>query len=155
VARIKNEDRQCSPQFTAIHNISHLNGETNDCTVKALALVTGCTYDEALVALAKHGRQKRKGCYMGTQRQALSDLGFNMVQVDFRARFVNNYPGVHAKLKGATTHHMKRFNKVWSDGKTYYVYTRRHVAAVVNGVNLDWTVGRAKRVVAVYEIIKK
>lgn len=154
MARIKYEDRQCAPEFTMMMNETRANGETNDCTVKGVALVTGVSYADAHAALAKHGRQNRKGCYMGVQRAALRDLGFVMMQVDVRSRFINNYPGVHSKLKGATTHHMKRFNKVWADGNTYLVYTRGHVAAVVNGVNLDWTVGRAKRVVAVYQIIK-
>lgn len=155
MARIKQEDRQCSAEFKSLQVATARNGEKNDCTVKAIATVTGATYEVAHAALAKHGRENGKGCVQIIQDLALADLGFNIKRVDVRSRFISNYPGIHKTLKSATTHHMKRFNHVWADGKTYLVYVRAHVAAVVNGVNLDWTVGRAKRVIALYEITKK
>lgn len=154
MARIKFEDRLAHGKFQAIHQISRANGETNDCTVKAIALVTGATYVEAHAALAKHGRKNGKGCCQSVQNAALRDLGYKLTAVSIRDRFISKYPGTHKNLKSATTHHMKRFNEVWADGKTYLVYVRAHVAAVVDGVNLDWTVGRAKRVLNVFEVNK-
>ena len=57
-------------------------------------------------------------------------------------------------LKGVTTHHMDRFNKVWADGNTYMVRIEGHILTVVNGVSHDWTRGRAKRVTNIWKIVK-
>ena len=67
---------------------------------------------------------------------------------------IARYPGAHKALRNVTTHHPERFSDVWRDGKTYLMYTRGHVLAIVNGVNHDWTRGRAKRCKALYEVVK-
>jgi hypothetical protein len=152
MARIKSS--KPSMTFTRLQNEADSLGETNDCTVKAIAIVCDVSYKVAHAALKKAGRKNRKGAYVSDQRRAVKELGFEMVRVD-RSFFIDRYPGNHKNLKSVTTHHMQRFWKVWCDGDTYLIYTSRHVGAVINGVNHDWTKGRAMRACNIYRIVKK
>jgi len=128
-------------------------GEHNDCAVKALATVAGVEYSVAHGALRLAGRKKGKGTYANQIMKALALCDCTATRVDPQ-HFIAQYPGAHSNLQSVTSHHMDRFNKVWADGKTYLIFTRGHVLAVVDGVNHDWTKGRAMRAYAIYEIIK-
>ena len=66
--------------------------------------------------------------------------------------FLSKYPK-SGRPQNITTHHPEKYNKVWKDGKKYIFSTARHVAAVIDGVNHDWTVGRSLRVQDVYQVI--
>lgn len=124
--------------------------ENNDCTVKAIAITTGVPYPEVHAALKKAGRKDGKGANIYQMQVACKALGYRMVSVP-KEKFLSKYPK-SANLKNITTHHPEKYNKVWKDGKNYIFSVTRHVAAVVDGVNHDWTVGRFKRVQAVYEV---
>ena len=139
--------------FSLLQRTSDAMGETNDCAVKAVATVTNSPYAVAHAALKAEGRQDRKGSYRWEQEKALAKLGFKTKRI-MQSDFISRYPGNHKNLKSVTTHHMDRFNKVWADGKTYLIYTKRHVGAVINGVNHDWTKGSARRVVDILEVTK-
>lgn len=127
-------------------------GEHNDCTVKAIAIATGVEYSKVHAELKKVGRKNNKGATIWQMQRACVALGFKMVSVP-KKNFLDKYPK-SANLKNITTHHPEKFNKVWKDGKKYIFSTARHVAAVINGVNHDWTVGRSLRVQVVYEVVK-
>jgi hypothetical protein len=129
------------------------HNERRDCSVKALALVTGVPYKVAHKALREAGRKARKGATWEMQRKAASSLGFRLVVVDPQ-KMIKRYPGRHNTLRHITTHHMKRFHEVWKDGNSYLLHTTGHVAAVVDGVNHDWTVGRLKRVIGLHQVIR-
>jgi hypothetical protein len=102
--------------------------------------------------LAQRGRKNGKGAYTHDIVNSLKAMGKTVKMVDPRS-FIDCYPKAHRVLKSVTSHHMDRFNKVWSNGKTYLCFTTNHVFAVVDGVNHDWTRGRAMQVVLIYEII--
>lgn len=127
--------------------------EDNDCSVIAVAAVTNSTYTEAHRALEGAGRKQGRGVNHTQIIEALAELGYVLRVVD-KAKKIAQYPAAHQILKGITTHHPDRFNKVWADGKNYLFFTTGHVAGVVNGTNHDWTKGRAKRVNEIWEIVK-
>lgn len=140
--------------YRSMNSKSAAFGETNDCSVIAVATVTGCGYREAHDELCRLGRKQRRGVSAQTIIDATLAMGCGAVFVDPR-EFIDQYPGAHKNLKSVTTHHMDRFNEVWRDGNTYLVFTTHHVLAVIDGVNHDWTRGRALRAESIYRITPK
>lgn len=126
-------------------------GENNDCTVKAIAITTGIPYKKVHAELKKVGRKDGKGATIWQMQNACEKLGFKMVAVP-KKNFLEKYPK-STNLKNITTNHPEKFNKVWKDGKKYIFSTAKHVAAVIDGVNHDWTLGRKYRVKIVYEVV--
>ena len=126
-------------------------GDTNDCTVKLIATLTGIPYLEANERCERKGRTKGKG--FGDWIEVFEDLGYTLETMNPQD-FIQQYPGVHKGLQNVTTHHPDRFKSVWKDGHNYVFQTRSHVAAVIDGENLDWTKGRAKRVLLIYKVKK-
>lgn len=128
-------------------------GERNDCAVRAVAAATGSDYDAVRALFKAEGRRDARATPVSITWKVLAHLGFRAEQRTARS-FIEQYPGSHATaLKSVTTHHPDRFNSVWADGKTYLMFTPGHVLAVVNGVNHDWTRGRALRATALYEVV--
>jgi len=142
-----------SPTFVELtrHTIAH--AETNDCAVKAIAAATDAPYTTVLNALYAAGRRPRRGTPMAATEQVMQQLGFRMVPV-LMSHFIEQYPAPHHTLRSVTTHHPDRFRKVWADGQTYLLRTRSHILCVKNGVNLDWTRGKAKRAWRIYRVEK-
>ncbi len=144
-----------SDEYQALCAASDAKKENNDCTVKALALVCGIDYEAAHKTMEGCGRAKKKGINMTKNlRCALGEHGFKATKVDMKAK-IAKYPYGHKKLQNVTTHHPQRFPWVWNDGKTYLFFVRKHVAAVIDGRTHDWSEGRAKRCVEIYEITRK
>ena len=148
---IASDKRIMTDKFNSMQVAADSIGESNDCTVKALAAVCYVDYLVAHTALEHAGRKKGRGSSVWDMSSALKEFGFEMETVD-QQEFISQYPGNHKNLRSVTTHHMDRFNKVWADGETYLIYTRGHVLAVIDGVNHDWTKGRAMRAVAIKRI---
>ncbi len=137
--------------FTQLNTESYRNHENNDCAVKAVAVVAGVSYEAAKAELAKRGRKDRKGAYTHDILFAVRFFGKTVEAVDMRT-VIARYPSPHRDvLKGVTTHHPRRFAKVWPKGK-FLLFITRHVAACVDGELHDWTVNSAKRVQYMYEV---
>jgi hypothetical protein len=128
-------------------------GEYNDCAIKAISIVTGIGYHEAKRLCELHGRTKA-GVLTSIIIEIIRSLGFEIVEVNIK-NIIKSYPGNAKLLKNVTTHHMDRYPDEWRDGKTYLMFTRGHVLAVVNGVNHDRSRGKAIRAYRIVEIIKK
>lgn len=128
-------------------------GERGDCAVRAIAAATNTPYEKVHAMMAEMGRRNKRGTPWQIIWDTLNALGFVHVR-RASSEFIRQYPGSHATaLKSVTTHHPDRFPAVWQNGKAYIFHTTRHVAAVVNGVNHDWTRGRACRVRTIWEIV--
>ncbi len=127
-----------SQLWDAMSAKSRTKGERNDCTVRALAVITGLDYDVCHAQLAKQGRKPRKGCYWFTEGpKAAKALGFDLRQM---AR--NEY---HAKTMITAER-----DRALQSGK-YAILVSRHVAGMVDGDVIDWSQGKRKRIQAVYE----
>jgi hypothetical protein len=127
--------------------------EHNDCTVVAVAAACQVTYDVAHAALLKEGRKPRRGAVRSVTHRAIRALGFELERIDVVERFIKHYPKAHQILRSVTTHHPDRFKSVWTDGETYLMHVRQHVLTIRNGVNMDWSRGRALRARMVYRIV--
>lgn len=128
-------------------------GERNDCAVRAVAAATGRAYDEIHALFKAEGRRAARGTPTSITWAVLQRLGYATERRVARD-FIAQYPGSHARvLKSVTTHHPDRFKATWQNGKTYLLFTPGHILAVVNGVNHDWTRGRALRVTGIYEVV--
>ena len=143
-----------SREFLLMQSSASLSGETNDCTVKALALATGISYQEAHQELAARGRKRGKGTNFFGVTEAIQARGFEVTRVSPES-FIRRYPKSHQILQNITTHHPERFNRVWRDGHTYLCSVGGHCLTVINGTTHDWTRGHAKRVHLIYRITKR
>lgn len=144
-----------SDEYAAIRRDSYAHGEGNDCAVVALAVACGVAYAVAREALAAAGRKTGKGTYFAQTEVALAALGFRAEQVS-TARFVQErYPRAFAaKQVKITTHHADRFPGVFQKGETFLMRTQGHILCVKDGVNHDWTRGKAKQVILMYRVVK-
>lgn len=151
---IKLECKVRDPRFNELVAVSSVNREHNDCAVKAVAVATQTSYEEVLRRMTEFGRKSRRGTPMHVTDQVVHSLGYRMVRVHMM-EMIAKYPMPHrAVLKTVTSHHPQRFNRVWTDGNTYLLRTARHILAIVNGVNVDWSKGQALRGHALYRIEK-
>ena len=129
--------------------------ERADCSVVAVAAVAGVDYRSAHDAMTNAGRRRGTGASTRQIIDAAESFGFNCVRIQMIEK-IRQYPGRHAyALKNVTTHHPDRFKHVWRDGHNYLFFNSSHVAAVVNGENVDWSKGRAKRCVSIYRVDPK
>ena len=125
---------------TNLIKASEALGETNDCSVKALSVALGVSYDVAHSALRARGRKERRGVQMRAIHGAAADLGYKLVPVTL--------PWVK-RCKTAIT----LAANLPSRGR-FLVDMPRHVAGCAAGKVLDWTEGRRKRVVTIYRPVK-
>jgi len=111
-------------------------GETKDCAVKAVAIVTNTPYKVVHQMMAKNGRRPRQGTPMIVTMAVLKQLGVYVEKADdqFRARTINQLKYDLPK-KGR-----------------YLVRTSRHILACVDGKICDWTEGRRHRPKEFYQI---
>jgi hypothetical protein len=151
MAAIKASGR--SDAFQALEAARGAAGERADCAVKAVALATGQPYAAVLELMGRLGRKPGRSTKFIVTDRALAHYGFRAVHVPM-VEFIQRYPGTHKGLHHVTTHHPARFPAIWADGQTYLFRTPSHILTVINGVNHDWTRGRALRCVAVHRVEK-
>lgn len=157
MARIKRT--AFSPDFTAIHQESQAACENNDCSVKAIALVTSRPYAEVHAYLAREGREKGKGTPLHYSELALKALGMTVRKWEVKEviDMIRSYPPRAAGKRARTcitTHHWRRFPRAWAPhkGKKLIVVTATHMLAVIDGEVRDWSVNRALPVTQIWEI---
>lgn len=151
---IKSTDRMTTELYKSFQTEAAKLGENNDCTVRAVAAVTGVSYATAHEAMARAGRKNRQGAHISQQHRALRELGFTVIEHRASTVIQTRYPNGGKGYSSITTHHPARLQQVWKDGKRYMFHTRGHVLAVIDGQNHDWTVGMSKRVVWIFEVVK-
>ncbi len=96
--------------------------QKNDCVVRALALLTGFSYDEAYEELAKRGRKCGGGTAKVVWKAILKEWGYRK----------QSFPAI----KGVNRVSLKSFAEHYLTGE-YLVQMAGHVTFVRNGVVLD------------------
>ncbi len=128
------------PLFKQLEAGRARKNETNDCAVKAVAVVTNENYDEAHDACQRFGRRPRRGTnFSFTTKPAVKNLGFEVERV-------------HPELTGTF---VRKLPERLSARKSYLVRVAGHILAVKGGQVIDWTAGRNHRVKAIYVVSKK
>ena len=153
---IKREDKKLSPEFVALEQFRTTTGENNDCAIKVITLLTGQPYNSVLRAANERGRVPGNGTPWNIIMDLFDLYGYSVKLVE-DDEMLPRKPDGTLICTTITTHHPKRFNKLWANGANYMLLTcrKRHVAAVMDGTLHDWTVGSSKRVNGVYQIIQK
>lgn len=149
MARPRVIDPNPHEKFKSYQALAITEGEDNDCSVRAVSAATGEDYKKVLALFNANGRMPRKG--------TPNELTMRMiVQLGFKWNFVScesfNPPARAARGKhGITSHHPDRFPHMWKGRGNFICWNRKHMWAIVDGVNFDWSRGKALRI---YRIIK-
>lgn len=129
-------------------------GDRNHCAVVALAIATGMSRDQAYATHAAEGREDGRGVMPYVTIKLISEAGFDCTWV-CPQYMIAQYPKPHCNaLKNVTSHHMRRFPKVWSEG-TYLIETEGHIFCVKDGINQDWSINNALRAMNIWKITPK
>jgi len=110
-------------------------GETNDCAVRAVAIVTGLDYGVVWHAFRAAGRVRGGATLNCVIRSVVANLGYDMDAMDVQTRSVRSIPADPALAIGR-----------------YLVFVSGHVMAVIDGQARDWMAGSRKHIRVVYRI---
>ena len=110
--------------------------DTNDCSVKAVAIACNVSYEEAHKALERSGRKRNKGAYKHQVLGAIGRCGCKYEALD--------------KWKGKTTKTLTLPRK-----DRYLAMTVNHAIGVQFGLVKDYSDARNFRVQEVYKVTKK
>ena len=118
-----------------------LNGEKNDCSVRALANSTGMSYCKAHFLLDRAGRKDQTAMCSVTLAKFYCTMGFsveffgNTKQTQYLLWMHNRTLDTRINLKSSTLRTMLASGK-YNEGK-FIFGTKDHVFAVVNGCIID------------------
>lgn len=115
---------------------SRAKNETNDCAVRAVAVVTGLPYDEIHWKFYKRGRKPRRGVRNSVTYSVVKALGYKFVPYTAQAKTVVT---------------LKRELPLWG---SFLVLTNGHIVGIRDRKVIDWAVTSRKRVKAVWRITK-
>lgn len=134
--------------------VERIDGEENDCTVRALANVLGAPYPLAHKILTAAGRKPRDGMRWSEWSKVYSRLGLKLMSVHGttkNARFI-------AKATNVTVSNGVTLEKILTELQSgrYVVHIRGHVLAVIDGKIHDYGYNKAgSRVASVYKLEKQ
>lgn len=108
-------------------------GDKNFCGVLAVAVAFSVPYEDAHAALELAGRKKGKATYRDMYFIAADLFGKRLVKRDFRAKTLRTLEREIPK-------------------KNFLVRATKHAVGVAEGRLVDWSAGRCKRIVEVFEV---
>ena len=164
--KVYHDNREESPRMRA--NIdSDAMGEDNDCTVKAIAIATGVSYEAAHKACALQGRVKGHGIPYFSILRALESIAPIAYQYRNHEHRIGGVKSIYVNAtKDNTVKTIRRmaasvgakrltFNKlpqVVKKDKSYIVMNCGHAAAVIGGEIQDWSTGSKMLVTELIEL---
>lgn len=135
---------QPSEDYKCYRKASNAMGETNDCSVMAVAIALGLPYEEVHARFKSFGRKNRDGTRSSITYAVLRSYRAKPIRTGLEL-FITRYPSPHRDvLKSVTSHHPARFAKHWPKG-TFIFFNHTHMWCVKDGVTHDWSEGRALR----------
>jgi hypothetical protein len=137
-------------------------GETNFCTVIAVALCLKTTFEDAWNLMNSKGRRIGKGTTFNDYSKALEERGMTVNNIYSRHRWrdsrtgkVNGYSDPEVSASFPRARYIKTVNDLTTylpRTGTFLVRINKHVLTFVNGKVEDWTDNRRHRVLAIYEV---
>jgi|GEM_PF-6455435 len=129
-------------KFLKLASDSNVLGETQDCAVKAIAVIGDLSYYDAHCLLEMLGRKRRRSCYHYQTREALDFLDLT---TEDQTKLWRDTMG------GRTVRTLERVMK-GRKGK-WLVRTAHHILAVEDGEVHDWTAGCLHRIQKVEKVV--
>lgn len=179
MARIKTTET--SAKFNELKSEARQVGENNDCVPKALAIAFDISYEEARAACEHARTTKRGGKRGGTLTSTIAGIVHALAKthnrkivhaaapgnsnyfepdpskVDARVaeyrKIIDSYPGAGPGLKSITTHHARRYPKVWAQLPPAIMLVARHAVGFRDGEVHDWSVNKALRVQDIFFVL--
>ena len=124
-------------------------GDTNFCSVIAVAVIMNLDYKKAYRLCAKFGRKHGKGMhtYDILKLLRLNNIEYKDLLIQ---RVLETVDRPNYRVKTLTTNNFK-MSKLYNKG-SYLMFVNGHVAAVKNGVTHDWSENRAKKIQLLFAI---
>jgi hypothetical protein len=122
--------------------------ETNDCSVMALALVLGVSYETVHLALDAAGRKYRGGTPLYVTEKAVKALGFRVARYYSAERL-----GLEVGVRRPKTGDAAKNPDAWAHLPNLYLRVPDHAAALLRGKVEDWTVDRDAPILEALEIV--
>lgn len=113
--------------------------DNNDCTVIAVAVTTGISYEEAQTGLGILGRRRNHGCNSQIYHSLIRQIGFNIDRIRVASKTVRTVERELAEKWG---------------GCKVLINVRGHVLAWDGAKVVDWSAGRGHRIRDCYLIYK-
>lgn len=110
--------------------------EENDCSVVAMAQLTGAVYQDCHAACKKRGREDRKGFELHPYMKAFNDMGFCLEYTKVKS----------ARIKYAIKELPRR-------GR-FLIDLSAHFTAYIDGVWMDHTPPNDRRIYGAYKLLK-
>ena len=124
--------------YSDVADKSALIGESNDCAVKAVSIVTDVPYEKVHNLFADIGRKPNGRVSNEMIIDVLDNLGYKQEEVRINRMIVSS---LSKELK--------------SSSDKYIYYINGHIGAVTNGVVQDWTAGRRFHVKSLHKIVRR
>lgn len=145
--------------FNSLNQKTNQYGETNDCTVKAMTIILGSSYEYAHKVAESFGRVRRKGMKASTYKKALESQGVQFTHLFTRDRIIK--PNGRAGYGKPTIMHNQWYQLIslktvrelpyfLPKQGTFMVRTSHHVLAYKDGKVIDHTEGGRHRIVDVW-----
>lgn len=122
-------------EFKRVHKESEEYGESKDCAVKAVAILSGLSYGYVRRLFLHYGRKHGKGSPKNVTLAVLNELGLRHYTIGHQAKSV------------------AQCEKHLDPSLKYLVFTRGHVLAVTGGKAHCWTRGRKHRPVSIMRVL--
>lgn len=129
---------------------SRVAGETNDCSVIAISILSGLPYAEVHAAFEAAGRKPGKGTYQEVMMKAVTTLGLRLVRVNLQT-YLDKLP---RGGKSLTTNTANRYPHIFDGAPPMLVHVSGHALALMNNKVHDWSANNQKRIVAAWEVHK-
>lgn len=121
--------------YNAISKSSNKFNERNDCTVKAVSIVCGKTYNDSHTACAKLGRTHGKGMKSGVVLQVIESLKYTCTPITLTRKYT-----------------VRTITQICNKDKKYVAFVNGHILAITDKNVDDWTAGRKHVIESLYEI---
>lgn len=132
--------------YDELNQSSLRNNENNDCTVIALSVATGLSYEKCHRAMKQAGRKDGRGASLFQMKRAAKKLGFHMI----------NIPTFYKKIKSENNNHRpsNRTIERWLSQDGHFILSYcDHVAGVRDGKVIDHTAGRKNVVEKIFVVL--
>ena len=128
-------------KYETLNKSTEYRSEKRDCTVVALALLSGEEYKDAYAALELAGRKRNCGAYTYQTMEAFKILDVELTQL----------PSISIRQKNGSRYTPKTIGKRYQKGK-FLCRSHGHMFALIDGVVEDWSRNRRLHIKQMWKV---